>query len=123
MFKGFDFTDFWTEDEVHDWDDYMESTPSDELIAELEEELGYKLPESYIWLMKQHNGGEPRNTAFPTKKPTSWADDHIAIQGIYGIGREKDWHYLWIPWNKIHGRRMGVSRYRCCYLRLPISWT
>lgn len=28
MFKGFDFTDFWTEDEVHDWDDYMESTPS-----------------------------------------------------------------------------------------------
>ena len=23
MFKGFDFTDFWTEDEVHDWDDYM----------------------------------------------------------------------------------------------------
>ena len=90
MFKGFDFTDFWTEDEVHDWDDYMESTPSDELIAELEEELGYKLPGSYIWLMKQHNGGEPRNTAFPTKKPTSWADDHIAIQGIYGIGREKD---------------------------------
>jgi len=46
MFKGFDFTDFWTEDEVHDWDDYMESTPSDELIAELEEELGYKLPEA-----------------------------------------------------------------------------
>lgn len=60
MFKGFDFTDFWTEDEVHDWDDYMESTPSDELIAELEEELGYKLPKSYIWLMKRHNGGEPR---------------------------------------------------------------
>ena len=90
MFEGFDFTDFWQTEEFTDWDDYRGPLPSDELIAELEKELGYKLPESYIWLMKQHNGGEPNNTAFPTNVPTGWADDHIAIQGIMGIGREKD---------------------------------
>ncbi|MCR5616962.1 MAG: SMI1/KNR4 family protein, partial [Clostridiales bacterium] len=56
MFERFDFTDFWQTEEFTDWDDYRGPLPSDELIAELEKELGYKLPESYIWLMKQHNG-------------------------------------------------------------------
>ena len=36
---------------------YTEEAPSDELIASVEQELGYKLPASYIWLMKRHNGG------------------------------------------------------------------
>lgn len=89
MFEGFDFTDFWEEDEDHAWDDHMGPTPSDGLIAELEKELGYKLPESYIWLMKKHNGGAPRNAAFPTKEPTGWGDNYIVIEGIYGIGRDK----------------------------------
>ena len=31
----------------------------------MEEELGYKLPAAYIWLMKQHNGGIPVNTCYP----------------------------------------------------------
>ena len=55
----------------------------------MEKELGYKLPASYIWLMKQHNGGIPVNTCFPTNEPTSWAADHVPITGIFGIGREK----------------------------------
>ena len=50
--------------------------PSDELIASVEEELGYKLPASYIWLMKQHNGGIPVNTCYPCDEPTGWAEDH-----------------------------------------------
>ena len=44
-------------------------------------ELGYKLPASYNWLMKQHNGGIPVNTCFPTDRPTSWAGDYVAIAG------------------------------------------
>jgi len=55
----------------------------------VEKELGYTLPASYIWLMKRHNGGLPVNTCFPTNTPTSWAEDHIANTGIFGIGREK----------------------------------
>ena len=87
-FEGFDLNNFW-EDDDYARKNYTEEPPTDDLIAEIEQELGYKLPESYIWLMKQHNGGTPMNTCFPTKEPTSWADDHVAITGISGIGRQK----------------------------------
>ncbi len=59
------------------------------MIEEVERELGYKLPESYIWLMKQHNGGIPFNVCFPCDEPTSWADDHVAITGIMGMDKDK----------------------------------
>lgn len=88
MIEGFDFTNFW-EDSEYALKEYVSEMPSDELIASVEQELGHKLPASYIWLMKQHNGGIPVNTCFPTDQTTSWADDHVAITGIFGIGREK----------------------------------
>lgn len=88
MFDNFDFSNFW-EESVYSRKEYISDPPSDELIASVEQELGYKLPASYIWLTKQHNGGIPFNTCFPVSKPTSWADNHIAITGIFGIGREK----------------------------------
>ena len=87
-FEDFDFTNFW-EDSGYAKEKYTEEAPSDELIASVEQELGYKLPASYIWLMKRHNGGIPVNTCFPTEEPTSWAEDHVAITGIMGIGRKK----------------------------------
>ena len=90
MFEGFDFTIFW-KDSAYALKEYVSESPSDELIASVEQELGYKLPPSYIWLMKQHNGGIPANTCFPSDKPTRWADDHVAITGIFGIGREKEY--------------------------------
>lgn len=52
MFEGFDFTNFW-EDSAYALKEYVSEPPSDELIASVEQELGYKLPASYIWLMKQ----------------------------------------------------------------------
>ncbi len=88
-FEGFDFTEFW-DDSEYALKEYVSDPPSDELIASVEEELGYKLPESYIWLMKRHNGGMPKNTCYPTDEPTSWAEDHVAITGIFGIGRDKE---------------------------------
>ena len=87
-FEGFDFTNFWNDSEYAK-KEYVSAEPSDELIAEIERELGYKLPASYVWLMKRHNGGIPVNTCFPTDEPTSWAEDHVAITGIFGIGRDK----------------------------------
>ena len=87
-FENFDLTDFW-DDSDYALKEYVNDPPSDELIKSIEEELGYKLPASYIWLMKQHNGGIPKNTCFPSDEPTSWAEDHIAITGIMGIGKEK----------------------------------
>lgn len=89
-FDGFDFTNFW-DDCDYAIKAYVCDPPTDERIADIEQELGYKLPASYIWLMKRHNGGIPVNTCFPTSTPTSWAEDHVAISGIFGIGREKDY--------------------------------
>ncbi|EHE98579.1 hypothetical protein HMPREF9469_02477 [ [[Clostridium] citroniae WAL-17108] len=87
-FEGFDLINFW-DDNWYALKEYVSDPPSDELIASVEEELGYKLPAAYIWLMKQHNGGIPVNTCYPCDEPTCWSDDHVAITGIFGIGREK----------------------------------
>ncbi|SYX83914.1 SMI1/KNR4 family protein [Paenibacillus alvei] len=89
-FSDMSLDDFW-EDSEYAREAYQSEPPTDELIALIEEELGYKLPSSYIALMKQRNGGVPKNTCFPTEDATSWAEDHIAISGILGIGREKSY--------------------------------
>ncbi|MBL7733609.1 MAG: SMI1/KNR4 family protein [Chitinophagaceae bacterium] len=81
-FEDFDFTDFWDDDE-YALENYVEDHPSGELIASVEQELGCKLPASYIALMKLHNGGMPVNNCFPME------DSYIQICGIYGIGRTK----------------------------------
>ncbi|CEP45648.1 SMI1 / KNR4 family [[Clostridium] sordellii] len=84
----YDFSNFW-DDCSYSYEQYICESPTDTFIEEIEQELGYKLPMSYIWLMRQHNGGIPINTCFPIKTPTSWAEDHIKITGIMGIGRDK----------------------------------
>lgn len=89
-FSDMSLTDFW-DDSEYARTSYQSEPPTDELIDSIEKELGYKLPSSYIQLMKQQNGGVPKNTNFPTEETTSWAEDHIAITGILGIGREKDY--------------------------------
>lgn len=72
---------FWSKDE------YFVSPPlTENSIVNAEKRLGYKLPQSYISLIKTQNGGTPRKTCFPTNEPTSWAEDHIAIEAILGIG-------------------------------------
>ena len=87
-FKDFDLTNFW-DDSQYALKEYVDKTPSDADIAKIELELGYKLPASYLYLMKMHNGGIPVNTCFPTAEPTSWAEDHVAVTGIFNIGFEK----------------------------------
>lgn len=87
-FKDFDLDNFWDKSE-YAAKNYASEPPTDEQISSIERELGYKLPASYIELIKNQNGGIPNNLAFPTKERTSWAEDHVAIEGIFGIGREK----------------------------------
>lgn len=89
-FKNFDFSTFWDNGE-YALKEYVSEQLTDELIESVEKELGYKLPESYIEMMKIQNGGIPFNYCFPTNESTSWADDHVAISGIYGIGRIKSY--------------------------------
>jgi hypothetical protein len=88
IFNDFDFIDFW-DDSEYALEKYVEEYPGDDLIRSIEQELDYKLPVSYIELMKLHNGGIPNNCCYPTSEKTSWADNHVAITGIIGIGRTK----------------------------------
>lgn len=39
--------------------------------------------------MKEQNGGYINYDSFPTNFPTSWADDHINVDYIRGIGGEE----------------------------------
>lgn len=90
IFYDFDFSDFW-DDNDYSLQEYVSEIPSDDLIQSIEVELGYKLPASYIELMKIHNGGIPFKCCFPTSESTSWSDNHCAITGIMGIGRIKSY--------------------------------
>ena len=83
-----DLSSFW-EDSAHAREHYIGSFPSQDIIRDVEQDLGYKLPQSYIALMLRQNGGIPVNNCFPTNTRTSWAENHVAITGIMGIGREK----------------------------------
>jgi hypothetical protein len=89
-FEGFDFTGFWN-DSDYALNQYVGAPATDWAVADAERELGYKLPAAYIWLMKRHNGGVPARTEFPAEIPTSWDDHCVAIAGIYGIGRDKQY--------------------------------
>ncbi len=88
-FEGFDLSDFWEEPGDCARKNYIEPPPTAEVIRQVEKELGYTLPESYIALMQVQNGGFSKKSAFPTSTPTSWADDHIAIEGFLSIGWDK----------------------------------
>lgn len=90
-FEGFDLAGFWEEPSDYAKKNIIGPLPTDEMIRSVEEELGYKLPESYIALMRVQNGGFSQKTAFPTAVPTSWAEDHIAIEGFLSIGRDKQY--------------------------------
>ena len=81
-----DMNDFW-EDSEHA-NEYISKPVTDEQISSVEEQLVFKLPASYIQLMKLHNGGIPRNTRYSIGS-TVHGQNHIVISGIFGIGRDK----------------------------------
>ena len=87
-FPDLDMTQFWDDDELA-LEEYVDETPSDTLIASVETELGYKLPDSYIALMKQHNGGIPYATCFPIPAEEGEEETYVEITGFLNIGRKK----------------------------------
>lgn len=87
-FNEADLAGFW-EDSDYSRKTYVLPPPTEISIASVEKRLGIKLPGSYLELMQTQNGGIPARTAFPTVEPTSWAEDHVAIDGILGSGDSK----------------------------------
>jgi hypothetical protein len=88
VFGNFDLSNFWAPSD-YARKEYVDDPPSADLVASIEAELGYRLPAAYVELAQHQNGGVPRNTCHRTATSTSWADDHIAVTGIYSIGRRK----------------------------------
>ena len=115
FFGDFDLTNFWEKSE-YALKTYVCEPLTTELIISIESELGYKLPASYLDLMKTQNGGIPLNRCFPTKAPTSWAHDHIAITGIFGVGRKKSYSLGGGLGSQFMIDEWGVSRYWGVYL-------
>jgi hypothetical protein len=88
IFADFNEVAFWERSE-YAIREYIGAPLTDTVLVAVERELGYKLPASYVELMRFQNGGIPVRTSHRTKEPTSWAQDHIAITGIYSIGGDK----------------------------------
>jgi hypothetical protein len=88
VFGDFEITDFWGPSE-YAIKEYVGRPLDDATVRAVEQQLGYKLPASYLELMRFQNGGIPRKTNHRTKERTSWSHDHIAITGIYSVGSEK----------------------------------
>ncbi|PGS49307.1 SMI1/KNR4 family protein [Bacillus sp. AFS041924] len=61
---------------------------TDGMIVKAEAKLKIKLPKKYIEILKQQNGGVIKFDSFPTEVPTSWADDHVNVDHILGIGED-----------------------------------
>jgi hypothetical protein len=83
---GVDLDGFW-HDVPLSAEKWTEPAPSDELVASIEAELGFRLPASYVALARRRNGGLVERCRFDTAVPTGWAEDHLLITGIYAIGR------------------------------------
>ena len=84
MFEGFDFDGFWN--------DHPEAIRggqgpvlTDEMVLEAEKELGYKLPDSYIWLLKQRNGGFLKRTDFLLGYELPIVGDRTMMRQLYSI--------------------------------------
>ena len=71
-----------------DWDGYTGPPITDDMVRKAEAKLGFKLPKSYIELLRVKNGGILKYNRFPTLIPTGWAEDHVQINAIFGIGGE-----------------------------------
>lgn len=80
MFKNVNLDELWYEGEASK--EYECGPLDDEKIKETEEQLGFKLPESYKYLMKKHNGGLLQKNYLAIKNTDGFND----LDGIYGIG-------------------------------------
>jgi hypothetical protein len=54
---------------------------------------GVRFPREYLELLEVQNGGSVDDAfnAFPSERPTSWADDHVPFDTLAGIGPHDSW--------------------------------
>jgi SMI1-KNR4 cell-wall len=64
---------------------------TEEAIKEAEALLGVRLPAALLDLLRVQNGGMVAcgRRRYPTTEPTSWADDHVPLPDLMGIGHTR----------------------------------
>ena len=74
-------------DKADFWDEIDANNPplTDGMIEQAERMLKVRLPKSFIELLKIQNGGYTHCFAYPMKQATSWAEDHIPVDELFGI--------------------------------------
>ncbi|MFC0560852.1 SMI1/KNR4 family protein [Halalkalibacter alkalisediminis] len=75
---------FWLENHGHDF--YKLPQISETNIKKAIDLLGVKLPDEYINLIKEQNGGRTYLNSYPVNFPNVWSDNHIRLDFMYGIG-------------------------------------
>lgn len=118
MAKAFDPRDFWKNDKDAR-KEYVDEPVTPARVRSVEKELGFKLPRAYVALMRVQNGGYPKRTTFPTKVRTSWAEDHIAITGFFGIGRKKPLSLLGPYGSRFAQETVGYPTWGICICDCP----
>lgn len=72
-----------------DTEEYQLAPLTNKMVKEAEENLKVKLPKSYITILKKQNGGSIHYDCFPTHVPTSWAENHIRVDHLFGVEENK----------------------------------
>ena len=67
-------------------DYYKNPTLKNEMVKEAQQSLGVTLPTALVELLQVQNGGYTRGFVFRTTRRTSWAEDHVALNELFGIG-------------------------------------
>lgn len=86
--KEINLENFWHQHEYFT-ENYVEKTLTDEMVSTTESKLGYRLPESYIELMKIQNGGKPIKNYWINEYAKGNEVEEIGITGFFGIGSKK----------------------------------
>jgi SMI1-KNR4 cell-wall len=104
IYGDFDVSDFWLDTDGAR-KRYVGEPLTDALLASIEEELGYRIPRSYVELMRVQNGGVLARTMCRTP------ERHIEVEGIYGINRSKrnSLGGIWTERRAFTGRNPGTG--------------
>ncbi|WP_342526686.1 SMI1/KNR4 family protein [Chryseomicrobium sp. FSL W7-1435] len=87
------------EDDAEDF--YYKGKLTEEMITDFQQESGFVLPDTYKKLLKERNGFQLVRPFYPVSQATSWAENHINVDHILGIGTQiglKDSAYMIEEW-------------------------
>lgn len=77
-------TGLWEQDNT----EYRLKPLTSKLLKTAETKLGVKLPDSYLAILHEQNGGAILYNAYPSAVPTAWGESFISVDHIRGIGKK-----------------------------------